>query len=274
MKSLVPLAYNSLKEILRLPFYYIIVFGSCFIILISFSFTFFAFGEELKMIRDMGLSTITISGMLAGCLSSSTLITGELERQATVAILCKPITRSNYLLGKYFGILAAITLMALCQLIVLEIALVFRKYMEIPNYIPNSATLIDSFCMLGTCFALFQIVILTSISLVLSLFLNTIANITLCLLFFIFCNTYSYFLPLHDYAFNNVSAIVSILYVFFPDFQNLNLSVLNESTVTESSFWQKHFVVQYIALSAVHCTIYCASMVWFSIFLFNRKEII
>ncbi len=274
MKSLVPLAYNSLKEILRLPFYYIIVFASCFIILISFSFTFFAFGEELKMIRNMGVSTITISGMLAGCLSSSTLITGELEKKATIAILCKPITRAHYLLGKYFGILAAIAIMVLCQLVVLEIALVFRKYMDIPNYIPNPVALIDSFCMIGVCFALFQIVILTSISLVLSLYLNTIANITSCLLFFIFCNTYGYVLPLNDPAVNCISIIVSMLYVFFPDFQNLNLSVLTENTVNESSFWQERLAIQYVVLVAAHCTIYCVSMVWLSIFLFNRKEII
>ncbi len=225
------------------------------------------------MIRNMGISTITISSLLAGCLSSSVLITGEFERQTTLSILCKPITRTHYILGKYLGILAATTLMVVSQFMVLEIALVVRKYMDIPNYATNAANLIDFVCLLGACFALLQIIILTSISLVLSLFLNTIANITICLLFFIFCNTYSYVLPFHTYAFDSVSLITSICYVLFPDLQNLNTFILNENVTNESSFWQEHHNIQYTVYAALHSTIYCTSVVWLSIFLFKRKEI-
>ncbi len=273
MNLYVPIVFNSFKEIVRQPFYYIILLASCFIMLISFSFTFFAFGEESKMIRNMGLSTITISGLVAGCLSSSILVTGELERQTTLTILCKPITRTHYLLGKYLGILLAITLMVATQFMVLEIALVVRKYIDIPNYSSNFANLVDFFCLLGICFALLQIIILTSISLLLSLFLNTIANITVCLLLFIFCNTYSYYFPFQAYAFDGISIIVSILYVFFPDFQNLNVFVLNESTSNESSYWREHHNIQHMAYATIYYTIYCVSVVWFSIFLFKRKEI-
>ena len=58
MKILVPIVINSFKEIARQPFYYVILFSGCLIMLMSLTFTFFAFGEEAKMIRDMGISTI------------------------------------------------------------------------------------------------------------------------------------------------------------------------------------------------------------------------
>ncbi len=80
MNLLVPLVFSSFREIVRQPFYYIILFSGCFIILMSFAFTFFAFGEEVRMIRDMAVSTITFGGLLAGCLASSILIAGEFER--------------------------------------------------------------------------------------------------------------------------------------------------------------------------------------------------
>lgn len=273
MNPILSLVFNSFKEIARQPFYYIILFAGCFIMLLSFSFTFFVFGEELKMIRNMGISTITICGLLAGCLSSSILITGELERQTTLTILCKPITRTHYILGKYLGILAATTLMIVSQFMVLEIALVANKYMSLSNYPTNPTNMIDFVCLLGIYFALLQIVMLTSISLVLSLFVNTIANITICLLFFIFCNTYSYFLPLHTNTHIGTSLIISIFYTLFPDLQNLNILILNENFINQSSFLGEHHIVLYVVYISIYYAIYTISVLWLSIFLFKKKEI-
>ncbi len=241
--------------------------------LISFSFTFFAFGEESIMIRNMGFSTITISGLLAGCLSSSVLITGELEKQATLAILCKPITRTQYILGKYLGILSAATLMVVSQSIVLETGLVIKQYMDIPNYTTNTTSLIDFICLLGICFALLQIVVLTSISLVLSLFLNTIANITICILFFIFCNTYGSVLSLYESANGSVSSIASICYTIFPNLQNLNVLLLNQNAINQTALWQEHQVVHYIVYNIIYYTIYSTAMICLSVLIFRRKEI-
>ncbi len=225
------------------------------------------------MIRNMGISTITISSLLAGCLSSSILISGEFDRQTTLAILCKPITRAYYILGKYLGILAATVLIVFLQFTVLEIALLIKNFMDIPTYVTNATGLIDFICLFGIFFTLLQIIIITSISLVLSLYLNTIANITICFLFFIFCNTYSYVLPFHTYAYDSVSIVISIVYILFPDLQNLNMLILSENVTNQSSFWQGNHYIQYIVYIVIHSTTYCAIVVWLSIFLFKRKEI-
>jgi len=273
MNSIYSIVSHSFKEIARQPFYYIIFFAGCFIMLVSFSFTFFAFGEELKMIRNMGISTITICGLLAGCLSSSILITRELENRTTFTILCKPIARTHYILGKYLGILSATTLMIVFQFMVLEIALVVKKYMDLSNYSTNLTNIVDFICLLGVYFALLQIVMFTSISLVLSLFVNTIANITICLLFFIFCNTYSYFLPFYTNAHIDISLISSTVYAVFPDLQNLNILAFNDNFVNQLSFREEHHTAQYIVYISIYFAIYCAVVVWLSIFFFNRKEI-
>ena len=103
MNLLVPLVFSSFREIARQPFYCIVLFSGCFIILMSFAFTFFAFGEEARMIRDMAISTITIGGILTGCLSSSILIAGEFEKQTVLAVLCKPVARAHFHFREIFG---------------------------------------------------------------------------------------------------------------------------------------------------------------------------
>lgn len=273
MKILVPLIINSFKEIARQPFYYVILSSGCLIMLMSLTFTFFAFGEEAKMIRDMGISTITISGLLAGCLSSSVLIANEFERQSVLAVLCKPIARIHYILGKYMGIILATTVLVLSQGLVLEIALIIDKYNKISSGLFDVSSLIDYVCLLGIYFSLLQVLILTVISLVLSLYLNAVANLTICLFFFIFCHTFSYILPFYSHGLGVVSIVVSICYALFPNFQNLNLMSLDETVINPIIFWQKGTVLQYIVYNTTYTAVYCMAIVWLTVALFKRREI-
>ncbi len=273
MNLLVPLAFSSLREIVRQPFYYIILFSGCFIILMSFAFTFFAFGEEARMIRDMAISTITVGGLLTGCLASSILIAGEFERQTALAVLCKPVSRVYFILGKYLGILAATFLLVFFQGLVLEVALIMRNYSTVQNDTTGFSGLIDFVCILGICFSLLQILILTAVSLVLSLYLNSIANLTICLFFFIFCNTFSYILPIHSHSNIVVSIITAICYMAFPNLQSLNMTAINEVVTAPSSLWQENNTIQYIVYCISHTAIYCITIVWLAVFLFKRKEI-
>ncbi len=274
MNILVPLIFSSFREIIRQPFYYIILLSGCFIILMSFAFAFFAFGEEARMIRDMAISTITVSGLLTGCLASSILVAGEFERQTVLAVLCKPVSRVHFILGKYLGILAATCLLVLSQGFVLEVALITRNYSTAHSDVTSFLGMIDYVCILGICFSLLQILILTAISLILSLYLNAIANLTICLFFFILCNTLSYIMPVDSHSGVVLSAIITICYVVFPNVQALNMAVINEVVTAPSSLWQESNMIQYIVYGLLYSTIYCASAVWLAVFLFKRKEIV
>ena len=216
------------------------------------------------MIRDMGISTITIGGILAGCLSSSILIAGEFEKQTVLAVLCKPVARTHFILGKYLGIIAATFLLVFSQGLVLEAALIIRNYCTIQNDTTNFSGLIDFVCILGICFSLLQILILTAVSLVLSLYLNTISNLTICLLFFIFCNSFFYILPIHSHGSSAISAIVAMCYAVLPNLQNLNMVAINEVVTAHSSPWQEtNYIVPYIVYNLLHSAhiLYCHCMV-------------
>jgi ABC-type transport system involved in multi-copper enzyme maturation permease subunit len=273
MILLIPLAINSFKEIVRQPFYYVILFSGCLITLMSFAFTFFAFGEEARMIRDMGISTITISGLLAGCLSSSLLIANEFERQTTLAVLSKPITRMQFVLGKYMGIVAAATALIVFQGLVLEIALIINKYVKISSGSATASGLVDYVCLLGIYFALLQILILTAISLVLSIYLNMMANLTVCFLVFIFCHTFGYILPFHSNESGVASIIISICYAIFPNLQNLNTMSINEIDASTGLFCHKGIMAQYIGYNSLYCAVYCIAVVCIAVVIFKRKEV-
>jgi ABC-type transport system involved in multi-copper enzyme maturation permease subunit len=178
-----------------------------------------------------------------------------------------------FILGKYLGILAATFLLVLSQGLVLEVALIIRNYGTIQNDTINFSGLIDFICILGIYFSLLQILILTAISLVLSLYLNTISNLTICLFFFIFCNTFSYILPIHSDGSNAISAVEAICYAVFPNLQNLNMAAINEVVAAHSLSRQESNLVQYIVCNLLYSAVYCIAIVWLAVFLFKRKEI-
>ncbi len=225
------------------------------------------------MVRDMGISTITVCGLLVVCLSSSVLIANEFERQTVLAVLCKPIKRTSFILGKYLGIVTAASILILCQGMVLEIALIINKYARISSHAASPSGLIDYVCLLGIYLSLLHILIFTAISLVLSIYLNATANITICLLFFVFCNSFGYILPFENHGLSLISIITSICYIIFPNLQNLNPVAISEIFGNSATLWQKGEILQYIVYNSVYTIIYSIAIVWMAVVLLNRKEI-
>ncbi len=271
MKRLFSLVINNFKEIIRQPFYYVILFSGCFITVISFSFTFFSFGEEVRMIKNMGLSTITICGLLTGFLSSSILIANEFKRQTTLAVLSKPITRIHFILGKYLGIILAASLLIFSQGLVLEIALGINKYLKISTLEHHASnlnilSLIDYYCILGIYFSLLQILILTAISVFLSLYFDVTGNLIICFLVFVFCHSLNYIFPFHHQFINVISVLLAGCYIIFPNLHNLNLVIMSDSVVGST--------MEYIAYITLYAATYSISILWLTVFFFKRKEIV
>ena len=69
------------------------------------------FDEQIKFVKDFGCGSIGLFGFAIALLSTALLIPQELHNRTIYTILAKPVRRSEFLLGKFFGI---ILLLALC----------------------------------------------------------------------------------------------------------------------------------------------------------------
>lgn len=222
------------------------------------------------MIKDMGVSTITICGLLTGCLSSSILISNEFKRQTTLAVLSKPVTRIHFILGKYLGIILAVAVLIFTQGFVLEIALATNKYLKvasIEHYDPSLrfGSLIDYYCILGIYFSLLQVLILTAISVILSLYLNVTGNLVICFLVFVFFHTFNYTFPFPDQYINITSILLAGCYVIFPNLHNMDIMTMS-TLASRGTFL-------YIVYISLYTTIYSTTVLWLAVFFFKRKEI-
>jgi len=101
------IAGNTLRETLRQPVFCILVGIAAAMIALSPTFTMFTLLEEVKLVRDMGLSTILLAGLLLAVLSASSVVTEEVRGRTALMVVSRPVGRGAFVLGKFLGILLA-----------------------------------------------------------------------------------------------------------------------------------------------------------------------
>jgi len=84
-------------------FAFLIVLGAA-MVLSSLSFRFLDFGHgELKFIADFGFGGMFLFGSVLGIVMTAQLFFSEMDNRTALTLLAKPLSRTEFLLGKFFG---------------------------------------------------------------------------------------------------------------------------------------------------------------------------
>lgn len=65
-------------------------------------------GQDLKIIKDLGLAALSLFGMLIAVFIGIGLVSKEVERKSVFGVITKPVTRTEFLLGKYLGLVSTL----------------------------------------------------------------------------------------------------------------------------------------------------------------------
>ncbi len=105
------LAAATAKEAIRQPMLLLSGALAVAVLVVNTFLPFFSLGEDVKMLKDCGLATMLIVGLLVAVWTASTTIHDEIEGRTAMTLLSKPINRRQFVLGKYLGILQAVGLL-------------------------------------------------------------------------------------------------------------------------------------------------------------------
>ncbi len=106
------IAANTFVESIRQPIYGVVLGLSVVLILISPYITMFTLQQSPRLIVDMGLATIMLAGLLLAAFTASSVISDEIDNRTVLTVIAKPVGRGEFILGKFLGILAGLTLAA------------------------------------------------------------------------------------------------------------------------------------------------------------------
>ncbi|MBI6546491.1 MAG: ABC transporter permease subunit [Cyanobacteria bacterium NC_groundwater_1444_Ag_S-0.65um_54_12] len=89
-------------------------------------------GQDQKIVRDLGLAAIEFFGVAIAIFIGTSLLYRELDQRTVFIVLAKPVARHSFLLGKFCGLVATLTvLLALMTLAYVVLLLALRAF-ELP----------------------------------------------------------------------------------------------------------------------------------------------
>ena len=93
MKAIWTISTLTVKEAVRNKFLYLLFFFALFLVCFSWVIGKFTVGDELKIIKDVGISSIHFFGVIITIFIGIGLIFREMEKRTIYLILTKPLKR-------------------------------------------------------------------------------------------------------------------------------------------------------------------------------------
>ena len=109
-QKLLAITKNTFLETIRQPIYGVLMWVAAGLLALSPLLAGFSLesGGDNKVMKDVGLATLLLYGLLAAVFSATSVITREIESHTVLTVVSKPVSRPLFLLGKYLGVTGAV----------------------------------------------------------------------------------------------------------------------------------------------------------------------
>jgi Cu-processing system permease protein len=104
MRTIRLIAIAVFKESVRDRVPYAMVVFAVLLIAASFLIAQMTAGQDLKIIKDIGLAALAIFGLFIAVFIGIGLVSKEVEKKSVFGLLSKPVSRTQFILGKYAGL--------------------------------------------------------------------------------------------------------------------------------------------------------------------------
>lgn len=122
MRAVWVIAKNTFREIIRDRILYGICVFALFLLGISLALGQLSFAEQARISADFGFTGIQIGVCVLAVFVGSTLVAREIEKQTILTLLARPISRTQFLMGKFAGLsLVILTIMVGLGLVLLGV---------------------------------------------------------------------------------------------------------------------------------------------------------
>jgi ABC-type transport system involved in multi-copper enzyme maturation permease subunit len=271
MKSLT-IARATAKEAIRQPAFFVMAVLAGALLIFTVFVPYFTFGEDMKMYKDTGLTTISFFCMLLALLTASSTVADEIEGKTAITLLSKPINRRQFIVGKFLGIeLGVLVLYVILGTLFAagvwyKFSYDLRESAGVPDAEKQWAQVMQ--VMPGLVLGFFEVTVLTSISVAISTRLPMLANLVVCILIFFLGHLSPVLVVLAEEG--RVNELVGFMGKFFAwalpslEFFNASPSISTGAVIP----W-----VAYVLPVFGYCVLYSGAALLFAFLLFEDRDL-
>ena len=259
-------AVNVFKESVRDKVLYNLVAFATLLIAVSYLLGQLTAGQDVKIIKDLGLAAIATFGLLIAVFIGIGLVWKEVERRSIYSLLSKPMRRHEFILGKYSGL--ALTLFVNVAIMTVAfyavLAYVNMQFLESVRAVwPAPAT--DPGMLRAIALIFLELLLVTAIALFFSTFSSPFLSAAL---------TFGLWVIGHFNAdLRNFEAVVESrpaaylargLYYVLPNFAAFDIKTQVVYALPVSA--------SYVAATAAYAVVYIALLLAAAIMIFSRRD--
>ena len=184
-RRIAAVASATTKEAIGQPIFAVAIIVGAVLLMAFIVIPYNTFGEDVKMLKDSGLTLVKVLALLVVVWTASVSVADEIEGRTALTVLSKPLTRRQFILGKFAGLV----LVALLVFLILGSVLLMTTSLKVVYDAREGAKVeplwrdcADEMITVvpGLVLSLLETILLAAVSLAVSTRLGMVPNLIIC----------------------------------------------------------------------------------------------
>jgi len=245
----------TFKEAKRDRILYLLFFFGAASIVFSRVLAILTVGDRVKIIKDVGLASINIFGVLMAVLIGTSLVYKEIDKKTIFTLLAKPLHRAQFILGKFLGLVLILFVMTAAMSAIFLAVVYLHVFM------------IDWKLLVAITYIFIELVLITAVAVLFSTFSTPILSSIFSLAFYLIGHlSWSMELLIQKARSPLTRGFLRFLYLALPDLENFNFKTeAVHGLAIPSSIY---------AWSVLYGICYTAFLLGLAVLIFRRRDFV
>jgi ABC-type transport system involved in multi-copper enzyme maturation permease subunit len=264
------ISLSTLKSEIAQPLFLLAMSFGMVAILIFIWIPYNTFGEDIKMVKDTGLTMIMVLGILVALWAASTSIAEEIDGRTALTVLSKPISRRSFIIGKFMGIAWTTFLLFAFLGVVFMVAVAYKPIFDaketstgLPAWQLCYLEMVSVFP--GLLLAFMETMVLASLSVAISTRLNMLANFTICMTIYLLGHLTPLVVQSSLSSFDIVRFFGQLIATIFPNLEHFNIQAAVAAGVPVP--------YEYLGWAFFYCLVYSLIALLLALVMFEDRDL-
>jgi len=245
---------NVFREVMRDRVLYLIGLFALFLVACLRLLPEIAAATENKILLDVGLAAMSLLGLVIAVFVGTGLINKEIEKRTVLALLAKPISRTEFIVGKHLGLSAVLAVLVATMTAIYMAILVFGR---VP--FPVHSILVSSL------YLFLQLSLITAVAIAFGVFTSSLLATLLTFAVYFMGNFSRDLVTLGTLSKNPaIENMTRSLYLVLPDLARLDLK-------NQAVYGQLPSLTALLE-NALYGILYIVALLAIATFVFSRRE--
>ena len=270
MPKIGAIAWVTAKESVQQPLFIILILLGLAALFIFLFLPYNTMGEDIVLVVTQGLTVVKLLAIFLAIWTASTTIADEIEGKTALMVLAKPVGRRSFIIGKFLGVMIAVSVMFLILGIFFTNTVSFKivydareASKDVPDAIECFNYIVD--ILPGLVLAYLETMIMAAVTVAISTRLSLLPNLTISFTVYIL----GHLIPEIVQSSANQLPMVT----FIGDCASAFLPVLYHFSMESPIAMKMYLPWSYVFWAGIYALLYCLMALLLSLLLFEDRDL-